>query len=312
MTELTHFHIAANDLYPLAASCYRPSPEQDRKIVLQINSATAVPRSYYRAYAEYMADNGITVVTYDYRGINESVGHGLEKFPISYIEWAKNDQPAVVRWIDAHFPNHRHFVIGHSVGGQIFGLLPDFARIEGLYGVAAQQGYWRNWDMPWRLVVLFFWGVFLPAMTKLFGYYPGAMMGAGDLPAGAAYSWRRWGLHPEYFVGDQGEPLHLEHQRFKGKVLLNAFEDDPLYGPIRAIKRLAGLYSGASTKLRVISPQAAGVKKIGHFGFFRKSMKSSLWADSLNWLEHGVARDFGGEVVGVDDQTMVTASAPVK
>jgi predicted alpha/beta hydrolase len=40
-----------------------------------------------------------------------------------------------------------------------------------------------------------------------------------------------------------------------------------------------------SAQQRVIAPRDAGLKRIGHFGFFRRSAAQTLWPQAARWLE---------------------------
>ncbi len=57
----------ARDGYALACTVFAPQAAP-RGTVL-INSATAVPRKIYRAFATYLAEQGFAALSYDYRGI---------------------------------------------------------------------------------------------------------------------------------------------------------------------------------------------------------------------------------------------------
>lgn len=59
--------IPARDGFALAATSYVPATNPSATVVL-INAATAVPQGYYRAFATFLAGQGYTAITYDYRG----------------------------------------------------------------------------------------------------------------------------------------------------------------------------------------------------------------------------------------------------
>ena len=65
------------------------------------------------------------------------------------------DQPAVIRHATARYPDLPLMLVGHSVGGQIFGLLDDAARVRRVLMIAAQHNYWRLWRPRERYVL---WG----------------------------------------------------------------------------------------------------------------------------------------------------------
>ena len=45
----------------------------------------------------------------------------------------------------------------------------------------------------------------------------------------------------------------------------------------RNTESIHGFYSGAPRTMKRIAPQDIGVRRIGHFGFFRAAFEPSLW-----------------------------------
>jgi predicted alpha/beta hydrolase len=95
--------IRALDGFELAATLYEPVAEPaagtDRRTAVLINSATAVKRRYYDPFARYLAGEGLTVLTYDYRGIGGSRPRSLVRFSARLRQWAEEDQGGVLDWI---------------------------------------------------------------------------------------------------------------------------------------------------------------------------------------------------------------------
>src|SRR4051812_16768139 len=70
----TVINVGAVDGVSLAATLYEAdttSLNADRPVVL-VSSAAAVRRPFYDRFARFLADDGFTVLTYDYRGIGDS------------------------------------------------------------------------------------------------------------------------------------------------------------------------------------------------------------------------------------------------
>ena len=59
-------------------------------------SATAVPRGFYRRFAEYAQQQGINVISTDYRGIGDSKRGSLRGFEMEYADWSSYDLAAAV------------------------------------------------------------------------------------------------------------------------------------------------------------------------------------------------------------------------
>ncbi len=120
--------LPATDGYPLAATLYLPRGAKRHAVL--INSATAVPRKLYRGFAGYLAQRGCAVLTYDYRGTSESrpqarTGNkpkSLGGFKASMSDWAALDITAAVSWMRERYKALPFAYVGHSFGGQAFGL----------------------------------------------------------------------------------------------------------------------------------------------------------------------------------------------
>jgi predicted alpha/beta hydrolase len=172
--------------------------------------------------------------------------------------------------------------LGHSLGGQLLGILPDAERVRAALTVTAGSGYYRMNDrMPLRVRI--FWLVAIPALTPLFGYFPGkALRMVGDLPRGVAYQWRRWCLHPEYLFAE-GDRYREAYRRVRIPIRGYSFEDDSLITK-SAVDQLHAFYGAARVERRHVHPKDVGEPRIAHFGYFAERSRDTLWRESLDWL----------------------------
>ena len=83
-------HIPASDGYGLSghfwqgvASASSPMPRQ----VVVINPATSVAARYYHRFAHFLQQQGMDVLTYDYRGIGLSRPASLRGFEAGWMMW---------------------------------------------------------------------------------------------------------------------------------------------------------------------------------------------------------------------------------
>lgn len=275
----TELCIPASDCIALAATGYEPLSGKPRLAVV-INGATAVPRSYYRHFAAHLAARGCAVLTYDYRGIGGSRDAGRNA---RMLDWGVSDLPGALNWM---LRRHRQLplaAIGHSAGGWLFGLSPANQLADALLTVGSQAPYWRHWpDLRGRLFMWSTMNLMIPAVTRTLGYFPGRIIGGDSLPRGVALDWARWGRHRDFLVDDFGVPMREHFDRYRNPVRLLTIEDDR-YAPVPAVRALAPLY-GPDAEVRVITPRQYGLRRLGHFGFFRKSTPEPLWDEALDWL----------------------------
>lgn len=268
----------------LAATHYEPDARPNGGAVL-ILAGTGVKRGFYDRFARFLAGRGFAVLTLDYRGIGGSRPRTLRAFRARMRDWGELDVRAAIDWLAARHPDRELLLVGHSAGGQIVGLAPNNSRVRGLLAVAAQSGYWRLWDAPRQYLYALLWYVIMPGLTRLFGYFPSALLGLGEeLPAGVARQWACWCRNPQYMVDDDGRPLRPHFASFRAPILAYSFADDP-FAPRRAVDALLGFYENADVTRRHLAPADAGVGSIGHFGFFREPMRATLWSEAATWLE---------------------------
>ena len=275
--------VRSTDGVPIAATLHEPSTATDRPVVL-VNSATAVRRGFYDRFARFLADDGFTVVTYDYRGIGDSRPARLKGFRAHVRDWGEKDLAAMVDWIDVERGKPRIVAVGHSLGGQMVGLAYNSNRISAMLGVAAQTGWWGHWPRPQRYALAVLWYVAMPVTAAVLGYFPAKRLGIGeDLPGDVATEWARWCRSPHYMVDDAGNPLRPHFDQFTGPLLALSFADDRL-APAEAVTALTSYYSRAASRREHIDPHAIGLGSIGHFGFFRESARPVLWDRAMAWL----------------------------
>lgn len=241
-----------------------------------VPSAMGVAQNFYARFAEWLAGQGYWVTTFDYRGIGLSAPASLRGFHINIVDWARQDCAAVIDFTQAQQPDLPLYWIGHSLGGQVIGLIPNRHHIDRVIAVAAGSGYWRENAWPTRRFVLWLWYVVAPLATALFGYFPGKRLRkVGDLPAGVMEQWRRWCLSPDY-VGSEGDETRAAYASVRVPMLSLSFTDDEIVSA-ESVRLLHALYTSAPVEYRRISPAEIGARHIGHFGFFRSQFEQTLW-----------------------------------
>jgi predicted alpha/beta hydrolase len=275
--------IAARDGFLLEGSTFEPDRTGAGFRVVLINSATAVKRSYYRRYAAFLAEEGLAVVTYDYRGVGGSRPGDGATVAARMSEWAEQDAAGVLEWILRRWPDAPVVVVGHSFGGQALGLIPGVDRVTRALLVASQSGYWRHWPGVWRWRTWLLWYFLMPGLSHAVGYFPGRLAGLGEnLPKGVALDWARWGRHPDYIL--EGDPArHDAYARLRIPIRAYSFPDDH-FAPAVSVDALLSFYRGAAVEHRHLTPRELGVEAIGHWGFFRETFRPTLWRESLEWL----------------------------
>jgi predicted alpha/beta hydrolase len=288
--------VAASDGFELSVTTFG-DPRTATAGVL-IAPAMGVEQQYYAAFAQWLAGQGYFAVTFDYRGIGRSrpsqYRQSLRGFQGDVFTWAQRDCAAMVAFMDARLadwrPQRPLLWVGHSLGGQILALVPNRERVAAMVTIAVGSGYWRENAGKLKTYVWWLWFVAAPLSLRLYGYFPGRRLRKiGDLPAGVMQQWRTWCLNREYVVGAEGDEVRAEYARVKTPILSLSFTDDEFMS-LANTRSLHSFYSGAPREMKRIAPGEIGVRRIGHFGFFRSKFADTLWAQAAQWLAAHAAR----------------------
>jgi len=283
--------VPAADGYSLAATLFLPRGAKRHAVL--INSATAVPRKIYRGFAGYLAHRGCAVLTYDYRGIGGSrplapEGYNRKKslagFKASMADWAALDVTAAVNWMRERYHDLPLSYVGHSFGGQAFGLLPNNNEVSRALFVAAQAGYWKLMVSPERYRVCALLSLVGIPLTHALGYAPGWAGIGEDLPKGVFLQWVNWINSPRYLFDDKSLAGLANFAKYEGGLRALCLADDP-WATRPAVELLCGGFGAAKPEIVTISPADVGVTKLGHFGFFRPDHRDTLWRGAAEWLQ---------------------------
>ncbi len=283
--------IPATDGFALGATLFLPRSARKRHAVL-INSATAVPRAFYRGFASYLSRQGCAVLTYDYRGIGGSRlksatdttrPGSLRGFETSMTDWAATDVTGAVNWMRERYQNLPLLYVGHSFGGQALGLLPNNAEISRALLVSAQAAYWKLMPAPERYRVYLFMNLIGVPTARLLGYLPGRLMLGQDLPKGVFLEWTRWVMSKRYLLDDPNLTALTNFANYRAPLRALSFTDDS-WAPRPAVELLCSGFTATTPDIVSVAPADADVKKIGHMGFFRSEHRETLWLAAADWL----------------------------
>jgi len=268
--------IETRDGFKLSATIRRPLTEI--KGVIQMNCGTGIPQEVYSNLAIYLTQYGYVTVTFDYRGIGNSKPENLKGFEAKIEDWGILDMTGIFDWIINEFPDEKKIIIGHSMGGQLVGLMDNYQKIDKLILIASSTGYWKDMSSPYKWLMPPLWFLFIPLTTFIYGYANAKKMGQGEnLPKGVAIQWRNWCVNPNYFDDHfQKSNTSLFFDKLRIPLKSIQIKDDPIANEITSNKILK-YYKIANIEIEKISPEQLGVKKIGHTGFFSRKFKDTLW-----------------------------------
>lgn len=275
--------IVADDGHVLGGRWFETAGGNNQVCVL-IAAAAGVSQSFYATYAGYLAEQGFSVLTFDYRGMGESRDPEWRGVVPTMVEWGGRDLAAAIDWLVKERPRYGRVLIGHSFGAQALGLAWNNDELRGLLGIAAGSGYLGHWPLHLRLPLWLFHALLLPLAART-GVMRGLLLG---MPPSVAQGWARWCRLDGYLtdaqaVDGQGLPLRTHFETFRGRVRLCILTDDR-FAPEAAVAALGHYYRGTGTELVHITPADGGVSKLGHFGFFHPRVARALWQQTADWL----------------------------
>jgi predicted alpha/beta hydrolase len=248
------------------------------KAAIILNPATAVPASYYKAFAKWLSEtHEVLVLTYDYRDFARSAKRSLRDSDARMSDWGILDQSAALSFLIQRLPHLPVRIIGHSLGAQFLSFQKDIDKVDRVAAVCAGPAYWLDHPRRYLPTVFMFWWLVGPLLTKLTGYMPGKKLGLGnDIPKGVYWQWRRWCLTRDFSRIDWGRSIpapDISKARFR--LMLLPVEDDVMIPPTM-VRKLAAFYPAAEVTEDLLKPSDFGLKEIGHLRAFAPRNKA-LW-----------------------------------
>lgn len=287
--------LRTGDGYEIGAVFYAALRPRAPRRVAVLHGGAGIPALRYRRFALFLAEWGIPVLTYDYRGVGLSRPPELRGFRATIEDWAEYDSVAAIAWLRERFPHDELLGISHSIGCLPLGGALNAAEQARVVLIGAHTGYYGDYHPLYRLPMAVAWHGMMPAVTRFVGYFPAGRLGLGDdLPAGMALQWaerRRPELRPS-----GAEPAQERTRRLLDRcatlqcpAIAISISDDA-FATAAGTKRLLTYFPRLSSPQHVVfTPPDAQVRRIGHFGFFRRAVGMALWPRLLAQLEPGRA-----------------------
>ncbi len=282
--------LQAGDGFDLGAVFYPALRPRPRRRVAVLHCGGGIPALRYRRFAHFLAEFGIPVLTYDYRGIGLSRPQNLRGFTASTEDWMEHDSAAAIAWLRQRFPDDEIVGISHSIGVLAMTGAPNAGEQDRLVLIAPHTGYVGDYGALYRLPMAMLWHGVMPVLTRIFGYFPGQRLRLGDdLPAGFALQWAGR-LSPDIRpVGDgpgreRMRKLLANCAALERPALLVTISDDA-FSTAAGVQRILSYLPRLYSRQIIFTPAEANTSHLGHFGFFRQKGGPQLWSRLLASLE---------------------------
>ncbi len=278
----TDIKITCDDKLQLTATSFTPS--QEIKGAILIAPATGIKRQFYANFAAHLAKHGYGVVTFDNRGIGESLIGTIKNCKASLQCWGEKDLPAAFEQLKHSFPNTRYHLIGHSAGGQLVGLMPNAGELSSIFNYGCSSGSMRNMPFPHQLKAHFFMNIFIPISNALFGYTKSHWIDMGEpLPKNVAKQWQKWCNGSGYVKMAFGKTIHKHcyNELETPSMWVNASDD--YIANNKNTDDMISIFKKLPVNKLTISAKEHDLDEIGHMKFFSRKSET-LWAYALNWI----------------------------
>jgi predicted alpha/beta hydrolase len=284
----TPIHFSTTDGARLNGTWFLPDhPNFPPSALIVVLCGAGIPAKFYHRMANFLAEHDAAVLTFDYRGIGESRENNIRTIQSGMESWAEFDIGAALAEAMAKFPNVSLNGIAHSVSALLVGGTPLASRLCRIVFFGPHTGYWRDYGRRWRPLLYLTWHIFMPALTRLLGYFPGHVLKLGEnLPPRVALDWagrRQAALIATPEDERRFRTLLSSFCNVRAEALALSISDDA-FAPPEAAHRLLAMYSNLRVTHRVTSPAAFGRRHLGHLGFLRRPAGEFIWAQAAEFL----------------------------
>ena len=240
--------------------------------------------------ASVLAQAGLHVYTFDFRGHGESGAGAGAGGRWSYDDFVNHDLPAVVAWARARHPDLRLGIFGHSLAGHAalhwLGQSPD-APVDALAMYAANvwvPGFEPSF-VRWlqKRAVLSLWLL----VSRAFGYYPARKMrmGTDDESLGLVADFNRWAKTGRCLRQSDGADYLAGLARVRPPVLAYSGEKDGLFCvPECARRYLASVPDHAHRSV----PAAT------HMSLVLSRRSRPVWEETAKWFLEKLGKPAAG------------------
>ncbi len=159
------------------------SSKNENRVTIICLPAMGVRATFYKNFAKELNSKGYNVITADWRGQGKSSIRASRKTNFGYKEFI-SDIKQLIEYSEIWFSNSKKLIVGHSLGGQVGSLFTSqFTEdIDGLILIASCSVYYKGWNKRTSLKLFFAGKVFYP-LSRIFGYFPGNIIGFGGKEA---------------------------------------------------------------------------------------------------------------------------------
>lgn len=279
MTDINHVQIQCKDGYLLSGTFYPAQTDSPHALPVVIAPATGIGKKFYHAYSSWLASKGYHVLSFDFRGIGESLYGKVKDSEASILDWGQLDLPAAIEHVLDLTKAKQVVVLGHSAGGQLLGVVPNYQKVAKVVAVAGSSGYQKGLKGRTKILAPVMFKLIFPIARYTIGYGPTQAIGMGEnLPKDVARQWAIFCSKSGYISHASGQ-LYSKEQDYHANIqcpITSIFaSDDEIATPV-TVPDFLKIYPNAKTDIIELNPKSYGHRAIGHMLMF-KSSHQNLW-----------------------------------
>lgn len=270
------------DGFLLAGTLHAPTKP---KAAVMIAPATGIKRQFYYAFAHFLAQHGYATMTFENRGIGNSMGSTINSGNPSLPNWGKLDMTAVLDYLEEQYPGVKYHLVGHSAGGQLVGLMENATKLTSIFNFGCSSGSIKNAKYPYKIAFHYWLNFVIPVSNLLFGHVKSQWFGMGEpLPRRVGSDWSRYCNGAGYTEVDFGKAIqHHQYDRLTIPSLWLHAADDKIAN-LANVKDMIRVFPNLKHEIITLHPNDFAFQEIGHMSFF-SSKKSALWQYAIDWLD---------------------------
>ena len=161
MNTYKSFWISCKDGYQLSARYYA-SENNTKQFPILVCSATGITQNFYNSFAQWLNQQGYQVLTFDFRGIGESLHGKLKDSTASIDDWGLLDIPAAIDLLINKTHAQQVIIIGHSAGGQLLGINPSYEKVAKVLAIAGSTGHIKGLKGKTKLLAPVMFNIIFP------------------------------------------------------------------------------------------------------------------------------------------------------
>lgn len=280
MSEFETLTIRCADDYILSGHFYPHTTSTTKKTYpVLICPATGITKQFYHHFCVWLQQQGYDVLVFDFRGIGDSLHGALKKSSASIVQWGQLDIPASIDFLLEKTHAERVILVGHSAGGQLLGIVPNYAKVAKVIGVSSSTGHVKWLKGRTKILAPVMFNVIFPIARFTLGYGPTKAIGMGEnLPKDVAREWAQFCNTPGYILNAMGQQVN-EQQNYHAQIqcpITCVWATDDEIATEKTVQDLLRLYPHAATQVVSLEPKQYGHTQIGHMLMFKRSHQN-LW-----------------------------------